>query len=77
MLADEQQAAFIAFLCPRVGCSKLYGVEYRQVMSGNGPAYASNRFAKVCRTLFINPILTKPYTYRTTAETERFIEILC
>jgi transposase InsO family protein len=53
------------------------GVECRQVMSDNGPAYLSRSLAKACKTLGTKHIRTKPYTPRTNRMAERHIQILC
>jgi transposase InsO family protein len=45
-------------------------------MSDNGPAYVSKAFAKACRTLGLRHIRTRPYTPRTNAKAERFIQTL-
>jgi transposase InsO family protein len=53
------------------------GVECRQVMSANGPAYLSRSFAKACSALGLKHIRTRPYTPRTNGKAERFIQTLC
>jgi len=53
------------------------GVECRQLMSDNGPAYLSRRFAKACKALGLKHIRTRPYTPRTNGKAERFIQTLC
>ena len=52
------------------------GVACRQVMSDNGPAYISRRFAKACKVLGLKHIRTRPYTPRTNGKAERFIQTL-
>jgi transposase len=61
VLADEQQATAIGFLSRAVAWFNGQGVECRQVMSDNGPAYVSRRFAKVCKALGLKHIRTRPY----------------
>ena len=51
VLADEQQATAIGFLSRAVAWFNGHGVECRQVMSDNGPAYVSRSFAKACKSL--------------------------
>jgi transposase InsO family protein len=53
------------------------GVECRQVMSDNVPAYVSRSFAKACNALGLKHIRTRPYTPRTNGKAERFIQTLC
>ena len=53
------------------------GVECRQVISDNGPAYVSCSFAKDCRALGLKHICSRPYTPRTNGEAERFNQTLC
>ena len=50
MLADEQQQdTAIGFMSRGVAWFNGQGVECRQVMSDNGPAYVSRSFAKACK----------------------------
>ena len=77
VLADEQQATAIGFLTRAVVWFNGQGVECRQVMSDNGPAYLSRSFAKACKALGLKHIRTRPYTPRTNGKAERFIQTLC
>ena len=77
VLADEQKPTVIGFLSRAVAWFNGQGVECRQVMSDNGPAYVSKAFAKACRTLGLRHIRTRPYTPRTNGKAERFIQTLC
>ncbi len=65
VLADEQQATAIGFLSQAVVWFNGQGVECRQVMSDNGPAYLSRSVAKACKPLGLKHIRTRPYTSRT------------
>jgi transposase InsO family protein len=56
VLADEQQATAIGFLCRAVAWFNGQGVECLQVMSDNGPAYLSRSFAKACKALGLKHI---------------------
>ena len=64
VLAEEQQATAIGFLSRAVAWFSGQGVECRQVMSDNGPAYLSRSFAKACKALGLKhisaPGLTRP-----------------
>jgi transposase InsO family protein len=77
VLADEQQATAIGFLCRAVAWFNSQGVECLQVMSDNGPAYVSRSFAKACKALGLKHIRTRPYTPRTNGKAERFIQTIC
>ena len=77
VLADEQQATAIGFMSRAVAWFNGQGVECRQVMSDNGPAYLSRSFAKACKALGLKHIRTRPYTPRTNGKAERFIQTLC
>jgi transposase InsO family protein len=77
VLADEQQATAIGFLCRAVAWFNSQGVECRQVMSDNGSAYLSRSFAKARKALGLKHIRTRSYTPRTNGKAERFIQTLC
>jgi len=77
VLADEQQATAVGFLCRAVAWFNSQGVECLQVMSDNGRAYLSRSFAKACKALGLKHIRTRPYTPRTNGKAERFIQTLC
>jgi transposase InsO family protein len=55
---------------------KRLGVKIEQVMTDNGSADKSRRFAKPLRRLRIKHIRTRPYTPRTNGKAERFIQTL-
>lgn len=50
------------------------GVRVAQVMTDNGSAYKSRRFAKLLHRLGIRDIRTRPYTPRTNGIAERLIQ---
>ena len=77
ILADEQQATAIGFLCRVVAWFNGQGVDCRQVMSDNGSAYISKALAKAYSDLKLKHIRTRPYTPRTNGKAERFIQTLC
>jgi len=76
VLPDEQQGTAIGFLSRALAWFNGQVVECRQVMSDNGPAYLSRRFAKACSVLRLKHIRTRPYTPRTNGKAERFIKTL-
>jgi transposase InsO family protein len=76
MLADETAKCACAFLLAALRYYKSLGVKVEQVMTDNGSAYKSRRFAKLLRRLGIRHIRTRPYTPRTNGKAERFIQTL-
>jgi transposase InsO family protein len=55
---------------------KQFGVRIVAVLTDNGSAYRSKRFAKLLRRLGIKHKRTRPYTPRTNGKAERFIQTL-
>jgi transposase InsO family protein len=52
------------------------GVRVAQVMTDNGSAYKSRRFAKLLRSPGIRHIRTRPCTPRINGKAERFVQTL-
>ncbi len=75
-LADETAMSACAFLLAALRYYKGLGVKVEQVMTDNGSAYKSRRFARLLRRLGIRHIRTRPYTPRTNGKAERFIQTL-
>ena len=76
MLADEKATSACSFLLAALRYYKALGVRVERVMTDNGSAYKSRRFAKLLRRLKIRHIRTRPYTPRTNSKAERFIQTL-
>ena len=76
MQPDETAASACAFLLAALRYYKTLGVRIAQVMTDNGSAYKSRRFAKLLRRVGIRHIRTRPYTPRTNGKAERFIQTL-
>jgi transposase InsO family protein len=76
MLTDETAKSACAFLLAALRYYQRLGVRIAQVMTDNGSAYKSRRFAKLLRRLGIRHIRTRPYTPRTNGKAERFIQTL-
>ena len=76
MLADEKATSACAFLLDALRYYKMLGVRIERVMTDNGSAYKSRRFAKLLRRLGVKHIRTRPYTPRTNGKAERFIQTL-
>jgi transposase InsO family protein len=76
MLADETAKSACAFVLAAPRYYKALGVKIERVMTDNGSACKSRRFAKLLRRLGIKHIRTRPYTPRTNGKAERFIQTL-
>ena len=76
MLADETAKSAIAFVFAALRYYRAMGVRVWRIMTDNGSAYRSKRFAKLLRRLKIKHIRTRPYTPRTNGKAERFIQTL-
>ena len=76
MLANEKATSACTFLLAALRYYKTLGVPIERVMTDNGSAYKSRRFAKLLRRLRIKHIRTRPYTPRTNGKAERFIQTL-
>jgi len=76
MLTDETAKSACAFLLAALRYYRNLGVSVAQVMTDNGSAYKSRRFAKLLRRLGLRHIRTRPYTPRTNGKAERFIQTL-
>ena len=76
MLEDEKAVSACAFLLAALRYYKALGVRVERVMTDNGSAYKSRRFAKLLRRLRIKHVRTRPYTPRTNGKAERFIQTL-
>lgn len=76
ILADETAKSACAFLLAALRYYARLGVRIAQLMTDNGSAYKSRRFAKLLRRLGIRHIRTRPYTPRTNGKAERFIQTL-
>jgi len=76
MLVDEKATSACAFLLAALRYYKALGVHVERVMTDNGSAYKSRRFAKLLRRLGIKHVRTRPYTPRTNGKAERFIQTL-
>jgi transposase InsO family protein len=74
--ADETAKSACGFLMAALRYYRQMGVRIQRVMTDNGSAYKSRRFAKLLRRLGIRHIRTRPYTPRTNGKAERFIQTL-
>ena len=76
MLADERKATTTGFLLRALRWFRARGIRTKRVMTDNGSAYRSRRFAKALRLLGIRHIFTRPYTPETNGKAKRFIQTL-
>lgn len=76
VLADERKTTTTAFLLRALRWFRGHGVRAERVMTDNGSAYRSRRFARALRLLRVRHIFTRPYTPRTNGKAERFIQTL-
>jgi transposase InsO family protein len=74
MKPDERQDAAIAFLRASVRYFADMGVSIRGVLTDNGSAFRSKRFAAACRHLGLRHTFTRPYRPQTNGKAERFIQ---
>jgi transposase InsO family protein len=71
---DEKAVSAITHLRAAVAWYASIGVKVERVMTDNGSCYKSTAFKAVCTELAIRHIRTKPYTPKTNAKAERFIQ---
>lgn len=76
VLGDERRDTTTAFLLRALRWFRGHGIRVERVMTDNGSAYRSRRFARALRFLAIRHIFTRPYTPRTNGKAERFIQTL-
>jgi transposase InsO family protein len=73
---SQRRRACSVFLRNALVWFRRRGVTVRRVLTDNGAAYKSRRFAGVCRTWQLRHRFTRPYTPRTNGKAERFIQTL-
>lgn len=76
VLEDERKTTTTGFLLRALRWFRDRGIAVERVMTDNGSAYRSRRFAKALRLLAIRHIFTRPYTPKTNGKAERFIQTL-
>lgn len=76
VLGDERRDTTTGFLLRALRWFRDQGITTERVMTDNGSAYRSRRFAKALRQLSIRHIFTRPYTPKTNGKAERFIQTL-
>lgn len=76
ILPDETAKSAITFTLAALRYYRALGVKITGLMTDNGSAYRSKKFAKLLRRLRIHHLRTRPYTPRTNGKAERFIQTL-
>jgi transposase InsO family protein len=74
MKPDERRDSAVAFLQASVAYFARLGVTIRRVLTDNGPAFHSKRFAGACEQLKLKHVFTQPYRPQTNGKAERFIQ---
>ena len=74
ILPSEGQEDTTAFLARALAWLGRHGVTVERVMTDNGSAYRSRRFAQLLRAAGVRHVRTRPYTPRTNGKAERFIQ---
>jgi transposase InsO family protein len=76
ILPDQTIQNVVAFTLEALRYYRAMGVKITSIMTDNGSAYRSRRFAQLLRRLKIRHLRTRPYTPRTNGKAERFIQTL-
>jgi transposase InsO family protein len=71
---DERKASAVQFLQNTVAYLHSLGVSVRRVLTDNGSAFRSKRFAKACLRLGLKHSFTRAYRPQTNGKAERFIQ---
>jgi transposase InsO family protein len=76
ILPDQTIQNVITFTLEALRYYRAMRVKVTGIMTDNGSAYRSKKFAKLLRRLKIRHLRTRPYTPRTNGKAERFIQTL-
>jgi transposase InsO family protein len=74
ILPNEKRSSCLTFLFHALRFFRRHGVAVERVMTDNGPAFASRRYAKALRRLGIAHRRTRPYRPQTNGKAERFVQ---
>jgi transposase InsO family protein len=74
MKPNERGSCAAAFLHASVKYFAQLGVTVRRVLTDNGSAFRSKRFAATCRQLGVRHLFTRAYRPQTNGKAERFIQ---
>lgn len=76
VLPDERQVNTTAFLRRAVAWYRKLDITTQRILTDNGSAYRSKRFARACKALGIKHTFTRPYRPQTNGKAERLIQTL-
>jgi len=71
---DERRPSAVAFLRAMVAYFATLGVTVRRILTDNGSAFRSKRFARACKRLGLKHSFTRAYRPQTNGKAERFIQ---
>lgn len=74
ILPDEKRGSCLRFLFNALRFFRRHGVAVERVMTDNGAAFRSRRYAQALRLLHIKHKRTRPYTPKTNGKAERFVQ---
>jgi transposase InsO family protein len=74
ILPDEKRGSCLTFLFNTLRFFRRHGIAVERVMTDNGSAFKSRRYAKALRLLGIKHKRTRPYTPKTNGKAERFVQ---
>ena len=74
ILPDEKRTSCLRFLFNALRYFRSLCVKVERVMTDNGSAFKSRRYAKALRRLKIKHLRTRPYTPKTNGKAERFVQ---
>ncbi len=74
MYPDQTERSSTHFLAAAVTWYEGLGIGIRRLLTDNGPCYKANRFAALCRQLYLQHRRTRPYAPSTNGKAERFIK---
>jgi transposase InsO family protein len=74
MKPNERKSCAVAFMRATVKYFAQLGVTVRRVLTDNGPAFRSKKFAATCRQLGVRHHFTRAYRPQTNGKAERFIQ---
>jgi transposase InsO family protein len=71
---DEKRGSCLRFLFNALRFFRRHGIAVERVMTDNGSAFRSRRYARTLRLLHITHKRTRPYTPKTNGKAERFVQ---
>jgi transposase InsO family protein len=74
ILPNEKKTSVVAFLRSALDYYARFGIQFRAILTDNGPGYRSRLMAQACAELGLKHRFTRPYTPRTNGKAERFIQ---